>query len=298
MHYLSIFIIMIIYMKILFVACYVDNPHFIDMMKQTLDKYLLNCTYDFICLNDAPDINNGEENIVKICDIMTGNKDCYNMILNKCIENKFIHIKIPQEIHNNNRINHGGPRHVENLNWFNQNLQQLVKNYKDYDYLCHIDSDCILRQPIDLSVELAGFDMAGPYIYINEKIYYIHTGLFFINIQKVLNMNQISWNNTMGTDTGSDIANFIRNNPQYKIKKLGHYDGFRANNMKENGHTIISLNINEKYDADCNLIDAWFDKKFIHFRGGSSFAVGCELHRSFTRLELYMIKFNAFLKLL
>jgi hypothetical protein len=33
-----IFIIMIIYMRILFVACYVDNPHFIDIMKQTLDK--------------------------------------------------------------------------------------------------------------------------------------------------------------------------------------------------------------------------------------------------------------------
>ena len=33
-------------------------------------------------------------------------------------------------------------------------------------------------------------------------------------------MNEISWDNTMQTDTGSDIANFIKNNSQYKIKKL------------------------------------------------------------------------------
>ena len=111
-------------------------------------------------------------------------------------------------------------------------------------------------------------------------------------------MNEISWNNTMGTDTGSDIANFIRNNPQYKIKKLGHYDGYSSNNLKENGHTIISFNINEINDPEYKLIDTWVDKKFIHFRAGSCFGVGCERHRSFTRLELYMMKFNAFLKLL
>ena len=62
-------------MKILFVACYVDNPHFIDIMKKSLDKYLLNCTYDFICLNDAPDIKNGEENFLKICDIISGDEN-------------------------------------------------------------------------------------------------------------------------------------------------------------------------------------------------------------------------------
>ena len=59
-----IFIIMIIYMRILFVACYVDNPHFIDIMKQTLDKQLLNCTYDFLCLNDVSDINNSDYKLI------------------------------------------------------------------------------------------------------------------------------------------------------------------------------------------------------------------------------------------
>lgn len=55
-------------MKILFVACYVDNLH-------------------FICLNDAPDIKNGEENFLKICDIISGDENCFDLIVDR--ENKF-----------------------------------------------------------------------------------------------------------------------------------------------------------------------------------------------------------------
>ena len=56
-------------MKILFVCCYVDNSHWMTLTKKTLDKYLLDCSYEFICLNDAPDIKNGDENYLQICDI-------------------------------------------------------------------------------------------------------------------------------------------------------------------------------------------------------------------------------------
>jgi len=281
-------------MKILFVACYVDNSHFIDIMKQNLDKKLLNCTYDFICLNDAPDIKNGEENFLKICDIISGNENCFDLILDKTNKNNFIHIKIPQHIHIKNRSNHGGPRHIENLNWFNANINTLIPNYKEYDFLCHIDSDCILKDELDLNIELNDYDMAGPYIYINSNFYYIHTGLFFINLKTVLNMKEINWDNTMGTDTGSEIGNFIIKNPQYRIKQLGYYDGYGS----VNNHTIISLDIKEIDDYDFKLIDTWFDLKFIHFRGGSCFGVGTNTHRSNDRISLYTIKYTAFLKLL
>ena len=63
-------------MKVLFVACYVNNPHYIALTKTTLDKYLHGCTYDFLCLNDAPDINAEEENYLNICDILTQSPHC------------------------------------------------------------------------------------------------------------------------------------------------------------------------------------------------------------------------------
>ena len=110
-------------------------------------------------------------------------------------------------------------------------------------------------------------------------------------------MHEIRWNNTMGTDTGSDIGNFILKNPQYKIKKLGHYNGYKENNNIINNHTIISLDIIEINDDAYKLIDTWFDYHFIHFRAGSCFGVGTKRHRSNERINLYRIKYEAFLKL-
>lgn len=286
-------------MKILFVACYVDNSHFINKMKETLDKNLLECSYDFVCLNDAPDIANGEENILGICDILSGDYNSYKIIKETAERNKFIHIKIPQDIHNDKtRPNHSSPRHIENLNWFNSNFDNLIPNKKDYDFICHIDSDALLYKPINLNIELNGFDMAGPFIYLNNSYYYIHTGLFFINLKTVLNMNEISWNNTMGTDTGSDIGNFILKNPQYNIKKLGHYNGYDVNNNIANGHTIIKLDIPEINDESYKLIDIWFNYHFLHLRAGSCFGVGSNRHRNNERLNSYLIKYNYFIQLL
>lgn len=286
-------------MRVLFVACYVDNSHFMNHMKETLDRNLVNCSYDFICLNDAPDIENGEENFLKICDILSGDENSFKMIKETAEKNNFIHIKIPQNIHNDKaRSNHSAPRHTENLNWFNANIDTLIPNYKEYDFLCHIDSDALLCKKIDLNIELNGYDMAGPFIYLNNNMYYIHTGLFFIHLKSVVNMKEISWNNTMGTDTGSDIANFIARNPQYKIKKLGHYDGYSTNNWIVNGHTIEKLVINDITDEDYKLIDVWFDKRFVHFRAGSCFGVGTDRHRNNERFNTYLKKYQSFLQLL
>lgn len=285
-------------MRILFVACYVDNSHFMNHMKETLDRNLENCSYDFICLNDAPDIENGEENFLKICDILSGYENSFKIIKETSEKNNFIHIKIPQNIHLKDRPNHSSLRHTENLNWFNSNISNLLPNYKEYDFLCHIDSDALLYKKIDLNIELNGYDMAGPFIYLNDDFYYIHTGLFFINLKTVVNMNEISWNNTMGSDTGSDIGNFIIRNPLYKIKKLGHYNGYSSNNVIVNGHTIDKLVIDDITDEDYKLIDVWFDKKFVHFRAGSCFGVGSEKHRNNERFNSYSKKYKAFLQLL
>jgi hypothetical protein len=262
-----------------------------------MDSYIVDCSYTFICLNDAPDTASGEMNYLNICDILTGKNNCYESILAATEENNFVHIKVPQTIHKKDRENHSSLRHTENLNWFNQNIDTLFPTYKDYDYICHIDSDAFLVKPIHLVAELSGYDMAGPLIYINATQYYIHTGLFFINLKTVTNMKDIKWDNTMGTDTGSDIVNFISNNPQYKIKSLGHYNGYSVNNAIPNGHTIIELVMPENIIKDMKLIDIWFDKHFIHFRSGSCFGPGSLINRSENRLHAFNMKYQAFLKL-
>lgn len=290
-------------MKVLFVSCYANNAHYIELSKKTLDKYLVNTTYDFICLNDAP--TSEDENYLQICDIITGENNCYERILEESKKNNFIHIKIPQSIHIKNRPNHSSLRHTENLNWFNRNIHLIYPNYKSYDFICYIDSDAFFCKNIDLQKELENYDMAGPLIYIRNG-YYIHTGLFFININTVKNMSEISWNNTMGTDTGSDIFNFIKRNRHYKIKKLGHYDGYSHNNYIKNGHTIVELEIPNSSDMiidnnNFKLIDTWFHNSVLHLRAGSCFGIGSKQHRNKNeifknRLDMYYNKLHFFMK--
>jgi hypothetical protein len=285
-------------MKILFVSCYVNNSHYIPLTKQTLDKYLVDSTYSFICLNDAPDIEKGEENYLKICDIITESNDCYSLILAAAEKAEFIHIKVPQSIHNDKgRINHSSARHIENFNWFNKNISSIFSSYLEYDYLCYIDSDAFFCKNTNLSELLNNADLAGPLIYITSTRFYIHTGLFFINIKTVKNINEIRWDNTMGTDTGSDILNFIEKNPSYKIQKLGHYDGYSYNYRIPNGHTIIPLDVPINKDTSYHLIDSWANKSVLHFRAGSCFGIGSLRHRNIHRLSLYNAKMEAFLKL-
>jgi hypothetical protein len=285
-------------MKLLIVSCYINNAHYMELTKKTLDKYLKNTTYDFFCLNDAPDTNSGEENYIRICDMLSGEQNCFERIVEACKQNNFYHIKIPQSIHIKDRANHSAQRHRENFNWFNKNIQSLIPNVQEYDFLCYLDSDAFFIKEIDLEEELKGVDMAGPFIlcnHLNPPLYYIHTGLFFINLKTVTNMNEISWTNTLNMDTGSDIANFIKRNPHYKIKKLGEYDGYGDKLYIPNDHTILALDVPE-IDKTAQLIDIWFNKHVIHFRAGSCFGVGSLQHRNKDRLFIYNKKMEAFLK--
>jgi hypothetical protein len=285
-------------MKVLFVACYVNNAHFIPLAKNSLDKYLLDCTYSFVCLNDAPDVKNGEENYLKICDILTESDDCFDQIKDAAEKAGFFHIKIPTCIHNDKgRTNHSSARHIENFNWFNKTMFEIFPTFTEYDYICYIDSDAFFCRPVNLTTLLGDADLAGPFIYLTPTRFYIHTGLFFINVKTVSNMSEICWDNTMKTDTGSDIVNFIERNPHYKIKKLGHYDGFSTNYRIPNGHTIVSLDLPEIKDTLYHLVDTWAEKSVVHFRAGSCFGVGCLRHRNQDRLYLYNKKMEAFLKL-
>jgi hypothetical protein len=63
----------------------------------------------------------------------------------------------------------------------------------------------------------------------------------------------------------------------------------------ENNHTIIKLNmLDNKYD----LIDSWFDGKFIHFRAGSCFGVGSKRNRNEEAVKKFFPNLNNLLNCL
>ena len=277
-------------MKILFVSSYIDNSHFIKLQINNLKKNLVNCDFNFIVLNDAPDIDNGDENYLKIISILTGNKNSYKEIYNESLNNGADHIKIPQNIHIKNRHNHSSFRHSELLTYFIKNINKLYPTYKSYDYLCIIDSDVILINKFNPTIDLNNIDIAAPLIFTNLKknIYYPHVGLFFINLNTVHNFNNMVFD-TMSHDTGYALKNFINNNKQYSTKELARYnnwDNKKAYNSKGKNKIIIKNKI-------CDL---WFDNKFLHLRGGSCFSVGSLMHSDNNKIDKYKNNINDILK--
>jgi glucosamine-phosphate N-acetyltransferase len=273
-------------MKILFVSSYINNSHFIKISKQTLDKNLINSQYDFICLNDAPDINKNEENYLQIVSMLSGNENCFQEIKNDVEYNNFIHIKIPQNIHIKNRQNHSSLRHVELLTYFFQNIENLFPNYINYDYITIIDSDVFIIDKIDFYEEFnhINYDIIAPFIYINN-VKYPHVGFFMINI-KTINLKNLDFSITI-SDTGLGLSKFISNNSNFKIKEIAKFNGY--------SHPVYNLESTYIKNINDNLIDTWFENKIIHLRAGSCFSIGSKIHRNLENVIKYKNKINKIL---
>lgn len=280
-------------MNILFVCCYINNSHLMKYSRKFLEKNLVNCNYEYICLNDAPDIENDEKNYVNVCDMITGDLDCYKKIKEEAVKQNFIHIKIPQNIHSK-ETDVGGWRHSNILTWFCKNVDNVFTNYKNYDYLCYIDSDVFLRKKFDGVNELKDYDIIAPMIQSDWRLphhIHPHAGLTFINLKTVLNIKEMDWGiaaNRMNCDTGSKMSEWLLKNKNYKIKQIGFYNGFWNNTKSENLKILKGV----------HEIDSWFNDKFYHFRGGSCGSIGM-LHERIKRpdeVKKYIKRFNNFLK--
>jgi hypothetical protein len=262
---------------ILFVSSYINNAHFIGMTIKSLRKNLQN-PFDFIVLNDAPKYN---DNYLNLTSILTNSDNIYSEIKEEAIKYDCFHIDVNQDIHTKDRPNHSSHRHSEIFKWFFENFDTLYPKYLNYNYICIIDSDVYLKEPLDILHELDNTDLAAPLIYINQRDFYPHIGLFFINLHTVKNIKDMNFLITR-VDTGSGLLDFLKNNKHYKIKQLGYFNGYIGNEGLYNDH---------RNSLPC---DIWFDNKFIHLRAGSNFGVSMKTHKTSDNVEGYINKLKLF----
>lgn len=276
-------------MKILFICPFINNAHFMESIVTLLKKNIKNDEYTFICLNDAPNIDKGEENYLNLISILSENVNCYKEIYEESKFNNVIHITIPQNIHIKNRPNHGSQRHGELCNWFIRNIDTIYPNYKEYDFLCLYDADLFLVENIDFEKELKDVDFACPIIHF-KKYYCPQPSIFFINMKTVLNFKELDFGISpkWGNDMGSAVYIFWKNNPNYKIKEIGTFYGFQNSNSMTNSPTIKQI--------DGHYYDHWMGGKFVHLRWGWGGGAGEKQHRNHTNFTKYLIKINKIFK--
>mgnify|MGYP001429411186 CR=1 FL=1 len=271
-------------MKILFICPFINNAHFMESILINFDKYIKNDDYKFLCLNDAPDIDNNEENYLHLISILSKNINCYKEIKDECLKNNVTHIKVPQNIHTKYRPNHGSQRHGELCNWFLQNIDKVYPSYSEYDFLCLYDADLFLVDSVDFNIELNNVDFSCPIIHFNNGIKCPQPSIFFINLKNVKNFKELDFSidNRWGNDMGSSIYNFWKKYPQYNIKEIGKFNGFQNSAFEKESDTIKQI--------DGHYYDYWMNGKFVHLRWGWGGGAGETQQRNNDNLKKYIEK--------
>jgi hypothetical protein len=242
-------------MNLLFVCPYYNNSHFIKIQIYSLRKYLINCNWKLLIIDDSKD---------NTINLITNKKE---NIFEECIKfpDEIIYHKFLQNLHSSNNTT---IRHCTILNYI---IQKLSVNYKnDFDYLVLFDADMCFINIFDPIIEISNYDIIGPKrtqwlsnIQISESpifhFFWVHC--CFFNLKTITNIQEINFNQIPNTttDTGSMMLEFLYNNPQYKlkylnfssgneyIKELNYFEFFHNNNIIHFGSSSLWNIDNSKY---------------------------------------------------
>lgn len=274
-------------MKIL--TSVVNNPTFIEMQFQTLQKYM-KCDYEFIVFNDAkpfPDFTNGDDITI------------HKQIEDMCNKLNIACINIPNESH---RTNHCPVvRCSEAMNY----MLKYMKNNID-EYLI-IDSDMFLIDNLDIG-EYRNFDCA---IVVQSRNHFKHVdyfwnGLFYFNMHKMKNLELLNWTKILDCDVGGMMSEWLnlqcKDIPQVKeirysenrkfdrdqiyfIKHLWSLtwnDSEIPDNIKLNA-ALVHFFKTDPRNKNGNFYCEIYDDKFLHYRAGGNWnREGLEMHNYLT----------------
>jgi hypothetical protein len=271
-------------MKILFMCPFINNTHFMKTIITQLRKNVLNCEYTFLVLNDAFNIDNGEEDYLNLISMLSEETNCYKEIYEESLKNNLFHITVPQNIHIKNRPNHGSLRHAELCNWFIRNIDLIYPEYKLFDFLCLYDADLFLVKPTDFNVELYNVDFACPLVHTSSGIW-PQPSVFFINLKTVYNFKELDFGfDGPNKDMGANISFFFNNNKNYFIKEIGRFNGFHNEAFEKESDTIKQI--------DGHYYDLWLNGSFVHLRWGWGGGVGLKHTRTKEKITNYLDKIS------
>lgn len=253
-------------MKVLFIAPYYNNSHFIRVQIKSFTKYLKGCEWKLLVLDDSkPDtlniLTNKLENIEEEC---------------KKYPQQVIYHKYP--LHH--PIDKGVERHRDVLTYLFKTITPLYKD--EYDYLASFDADMCFIKEFDVEKELTGYDIIGPkriqslgMIQLDPKaplFTYFFVHCCFFNMKLDLHTMSMDGIPNTSTDTGAMMVQFMRKHPNMKLKFYEFSSGCEG---------IPAMNGFEFFNRNT----------FFHFKCGSRWAAS---HRPYSYQE-DIDKFNEYL---
>lgn len=256
------FSIIIPTINILFVCPYYNNSHFLPIQINSFKKYLKNCNWKILVIDDSTE---------STVNIYTNQKED---IHKACLENSdyVIYLKYPLPHSSTNAF----IKHQEILNY----MFKVVPSHfsRTFSYMASFDADMCFIKEYDVFNELYGYDIIGPKriqslgnIQLDPKFplfTFIFVHCAFFNIKTITNIDTIKMGcipNTT-TDTGAMMVEFMYNNPKYTIKYLEFTSGQEG---------LDSFNLFEFYN----------DNTFIHYLSGSMWSSSYKSSHTLKNIE-------------
>ena len=231
--------------SLLIISPYYNNSHFIDLQIRSFRKYLKECTWKLLVVDDSN---------MNTINCLTKEKEDILNICNR-YHNEVEYIKFSDSNYNISSIK----KHRNVLNFIMRNLSKMYMN--SYDYLFSLDADMCFIKEFNCKTELEGFDIIGPkriQSLNNQQLspdglvfeyFWVHC--CFFNLKTIRNLETINFDEIPHTnaDTGSMMIEFLYNNPQYNLKYFNFSDG---RSLK----TFYGF-------------DTFYNNTFLHFGAGS-----------------------------
>jgi hypothetical protein len=206
--------------NILFFSPYYNNSHFIPLQIKSFRKYLKNCKWKLIVIDDSSEttiniLSNEKEDIRAVCDNFP---------------DEVIYHKFPLTHYTNDvPFKH---RHI--LNYAVSHLSEYYHKPENggYNYLASLDADMCFIKDFDVINELSGYDIIGPlriqwlsYTQLKTsnpyfKYFFVHC--IFYNLDTIPDLHLMKMDAIPNTwcDTGSMIIEFINKRPTLKLKYI------------------------------------------------------------------------------
>jgi hypothetical protein len=195
---------------------YYNNSHFIPLQIYSCQKYLKNCNWKLLVLDDSNDTT---------VNVLTHEKEDIQSVCKKYAED-CIYFKIPQTLHK--ASDSAWIRHRDICTYL---MSTVAPTYAaTFDYLMIFDADMCFIDTFDFPEIVDNCDIIAPrrkqWLGDNQcstqfKVFdFFWTHCCFLNLKRITNIHELDMGAVPRTscDTGSMIYRFMIDNPQYKLK--------------------------------------------------------------------------------
>jgi hypothetical protein len=274
--------------KTYIIAIHYNNTEFIQLQYESIQKYLINCDYEYVVFNDAKNVGDSSN---------FNNAALKDEIFNECRSLGVKCVEIPQEFHKDrnlifpknwskNRINMGGhnsdndnnkagSRHCVSI----QYALKYISELEDSKYFFNLDADMFFREKMDLTHFMKDVDIAHVCqnrAYDEGKWEYMWPNCVIIDLEKNKNIQELCWdgmiiynkdNSTVRTDTGGETKFYLdkyRDVLQCKHISVRRFSHFNIDD-KFNKYLSDIKSLSNHVEQELLL-----DHKIIHLRGSGS----------------------------